>query len=148
MKTKKLLASLLVLLALSFAIPMDTIAQKHSKNKKGNGPPAWAPAHGYRNTTRHVYFPDYNVYYDVQNNKYLYRNAGFWTSGYRLPTRYAQYNLQSAKMVELELNTNKPYKYNASHVAQYKSNLHKPNHQDKHIKVKSAKQKKSKNKKR
>lgn len=43
----------LVALAFLFFIPQDIFSQ---------GPPPWAPAHGYRAKTRHIYFPDHNVY--------------------------------------------------------------------------------------
>ena len=116
MKTRNKLISLLILWILTLAVSPDSIGQGKGKG----GPPPWAPAHGYRANTRHVYFPEHNFYFDVQKNVYIYLNGGNWQVGVRLPLIFAGIDLKGATKVELELNTDTPQKYNADHIARYK----------------------------
>ena len=46
---------LIVILILTLVFSLDTYGQGKNKPK---GPPSWAPAHGYRDNTRHIYFPE------------------------------------------------------------------------------------------
>ncbi len=117
MKTKNTLTGLVILLALTFALPLDILGQ----GKGQGGPPPWAPAHGYRAKTRHIYFPDHNFYFDVQNNVYIYMNGDKWQVGVKLPSIYAGFDLKVAAKVELELNTDTPQKHNADHIVMYKT---------------------------
>jgi len=116
MKIKNILIGLLFLLAFTLTLPNDAIAQGKGKG----GPPSWAPAHGYRAKTRHVYFPDHNFYFDVQKNVYIYLNGGKWQVGIKLPSLYANVNMKLSAKVELELNTNTPQNHNATHKVKYK----------------------------
>ena len=75
MKTNTTLTGLAILLTLAFVLPLDTLGQGQEKQK---GPPPWAPAHGYRAKTRHVYFPDQNFYFDVQKSVYIYMSGDKW----------------------------------------------------------------------
>lgn len=67
--SKNRIATLFGVLILVFmlVVPTDVFSQ---------GPPPWAPAHGYRAKTRHIYFPDQNMYYDIQRGNYIYFNNG------------------------------------------------------------------------
>ena len=116
MKTKINLTGLMIIMILLFALPPDTFGQEKGKG----GPPSWAPAHGYRAKTRHVYFPEYNFYFDLQRNVYIYLNADKWQISAKLPSIYAGIDLRSIAKVELELNTDTPQKYNAEHITKYK----------------------------
>ena len=57
------------------------------------GPPPWAPAHGYRAKTRHIYFPEQNMYYDLQKGVYIYYDNGNWQVNVNLPTVFGSVNL-------------------------------------------------------
>ncbi len=117
MKTNKRIITLSTMLLIAlFALPFDIVAQK------GGGPPPWAPAHGYRAKTRHVYFPDHNFYFDVQKNVYIYLSGDKWQVGVKLPSIYSGVNLNVASKVELELETDSPQKYNKDHIVKYKGN--------------------------
>ena len=96
---------------------MDIFGQGKSKS---NGPPPWAPAHGYRAKTRQVYFPEYNFYFDVQKSVYIYFSGDNWQVGVKLPSLYAGVDLKGTVKVELELDTDSPQKYNADHKVKYK----------------------------
>lgn len=107
----------LLLAGLFYLIPLEAFSQK-----KGGGPPPWAPAHGYRAKTRHIYFPEHNFYYDVQQGVYIYIDGGNWRIGAKLPSLFGNINLSASSKVELELNTSQPQAYNADHKVKYKAN--------------------------
>jgi hypothetical protein len=115
MKTKAALFGLVVVLSLCFILP-DAVAQG-----KKNGPPPWAPAHGYRAKTRQIYFPEQNFYYDTQRGVYIYLNGPNWEVNVKLPSIFAAIDLGRAAKVELKLNTDFPQQYNAEHQLKYKA---------------------------
>jgi hypothetical protein len=86
----------------------------------GHGPPPWAPAHGYRAKTRHIYFPEYNFYFDLERRVYIHLQAGRWTISVDLPTRLGNLNLRNASKFELELDIDNPQIYNADHQLRYR----------------------------
>lgn len=114
MKTKSALYGLVVILSLCFMLP-DAIAQG-----KKNGPPPWAPAHGFRAKTRQIYFPEQNFYFDTQKGVYIYLNGNNWDVSVRLPSLFAGIDLRLATKVELNLSTDTPQQYNADHKMKYK----------------------------
>ena len=117
MKPKISLIGFVVLLIVTFALPLETLGQGKGNPK---GPPSWAPAHGYRTKTKHVYFPDNNFYFDVQKGVYIYFSGDKWQVGVKLPSLYAGIDLKGAVKVELELDTDSPQKHNADHKVKYK----------------------------
>lgn len=118
MKQKTRLTGIAVILMLALVMPAETFGQGNDKPK---GPPAWAPAHGYREKTRQVYFPDQNFYFDIQKNVYIYMSGDTWQVNVKLPSLYAEIDLNGAFKVELELDTDSPQKYNSNHKASYKN---------------------------
>ena len=107
----------LVVLILTMVFSLDTYAQGKKTTK---GPPTWAPAHGYRANTRQVYFPEQNLYYDVEKSVYISLSGGNWQVSASLPAVFAGVDLSIAMQVELDLNTDTPQKYNAEHKEKYK----------------------------
>jgi hypothetical protein len=101
----------IIVLTLLFLIPQDMFSQ---------GPPPWAPAHGYRAKTKHVYFPDQNFYYDVEKRNYLYLQNGKWNVSVQLPSIYANINLGGSTQIQLEIGGHTPYTYNKEHLIKYK----------------------------
>lgn len=92
-------------------IPETSLAQ---------GPPPWAPAHGYRAQTRHIYFPQYNMYYDMDRSSYLYLNGGRWAVSATLPNIFVGINLGRAAQIQLNYAGYDPYRYNRVHVVEYR----------------------------
>ncbi len=123
MKIKSTISGFAILLTLTFALPNDIFGQD-----KG-GPPSWAPANGYRAKTSHIYFPDYNFYFDIQESVYIYMKYKKWQMNIKLPSLYAGIDLSGAFRVELELDADSPQKYNTDHIIKYKV-------KDKEVKVK------------
>lgn len=101
----------LLLLGIFLLNPMDMFSQ---------GPPKWAPAHGYRAKTRHIYFPDQNFYYDIQKRNYIYLRNNSWQVSVSLPSIFVGINLGSAPQVELDFTGGNPYRYNSVHIVKYK----------------------------
>ena len=81
MKTKLFTIALSVFFALSLSMPTEVSARNHRV-------PFWAPAHGYRAQTRQVYFPKYNMYYDIQRGTYISVDNGRWSASLNLPIRF------------------------------------------------------------
>lgn len=101
----------IITLFLLFITPQDLFSQ---------GPPPWAPAHGYRAKTKHIYFPDQNFYFDIEKSVYLYLNNGSWSISASIPSVFGTINLNTARKVELEIGGHTPYQYNEQHKITYK----------------------------
>lgn len=106
-----------ILLAIIVTLPSIVLGQKKEKN----GPPPWAPANGYRAQTRHVYFPDQNFYFDTKKNEYIFQDGKSWKNSAKLPEKYDKVDLKKARKEELDLDNDKPEKYNADHKNKYKT---------------------------
>ena len=85
------------------------------KNKKG-GPPAHAPAHGYRAKHQYRYYPSCSVYYDYGRKIYFYIKGDHWEVGASLPSHL---RIGLGDSVSIELDTDKPYIHHAEHVKKY-----------------------------
>ncbi|MCF6133188.1 hypothetical protein [Flavobacterium wongokense] len=116
---KTILKTTAVALFLLLTIPESTWAQ---------GPPPWAPAHGYRAKTRHIYFPQYNMYYDMNRSSYLYLNGGHWSVSAALPSIFVGVNLGNAAQIQLNYNGYDPYRYNEVHVVEYRRYVEEPHY--------------------
>lgn len=79
------------------------------------GPPAHAPAHGYRAKHHYRYYPDERVYYDTGRGAYFYLDNGTWRMSVSLP---GSIRLES-RYVPLELDTDEPYRYFNEHQSKY-----------------------------
>lgn len=112
METKSLKLVIVAFISFLFLMPSSSLA--HGK------PPKWAPAHGYRAKTRHIYFPQYNLYYDFQRSAYFYLNNGKWSISVKLPAPYIGINLGAATQIQLNYIGATPYFHNTDHCRKYK----------------------------
>lgn len=87
-----------------------------NKHKKKGGPPAHAPAYGYRAKHMYWYYPSRNVYKDTERGLYFYLKGDKWEVGVSLPLPLKE---GLGESISLELETDKPYIYNAEHVKKY-----------------------------
>ena len=87
---------------------------KHKHKKKG--PPAHAPAHGYRAKHQYRYYPSRSVYYDTNRKIYFYLKGDHWEVAVSLP-KHIRIGLGDS--VSIELDTDKPYIHHAEHVKKY-----------------------------
>ena len=99
---------------------------KHKHKKKG--PPAHAPAHGYRAKHQYRYYPSRSVYYDTGRKLYFYIKGDRWEVGASLPNRI-RFGL--GESVSIELDTAKPYIYHSEHVKKYPPGQMKKKHKKK-----------------
>jgi hypothetical protein len=95
--------------------PEQQQVKNKSKPKKG-GPPAHAPAHGYRAKHQYRYYPSSNVYKDTERGIYFYLKGDKWEVGASLPLPLRE---GLGESVSLELDTDKPYIYHSEHVKTY-----------------------------
>lgn len=70
-------------------------------------PPPWAPAHGYRERFRYRYYPEVEVYFDIDRGLYFYLYMGSWQCAPRLPNTIKL----KGEFVVLEMGTDRPYIY-------------------------------------
>lgn len=84
------------------------VGQSSSVSKgKTNGPPPWAPAHGYRAKHQYRYWPGHQVYFDSGRGLYFWFSSGDWQAGAKLPGRITLGN----DFVTLDMDTAKPYQW-------------------------------------
>lgn len=92
----------------------------YSQPKKRNGPPSWAPAHGYR-AKNHVYFRDYYTFYDPYRDGYVYRHKNKWLFSRSVPSFLVGVNLNKARvhfLTDIPLNHH-PEQYYSRYSSRY-----------------------------
>lgn len=95
----------------------DSANQQQVKaDKKTGGPPAHAPAHGYRAKHQYRYYPSRSVYLDTGRGLYFYLKGDNWEVGASLPTGL---KAGLGDYVSFELDTDKPYVHHAEHAQKY-----------------------------
>jgi len=119
MKLKTSFSALLVLVALTFALPTSSFAHPGR-----HGHPKWVSVHSCRVETRHVYFPAYNFYYDLDRDMYIYLSGGNWIFSAFLPVQFARIDLRYEPIVELDFYLEDPYIYNDHHIVVYRDYHH------------------------
>ena len=89
-----------------------------AKKHENQGPPAHAPAHGYRAKHQYRYYPSHSVYYDTGRGLYFYLKGDNWEVGASLP---GSLRVGLGDAVSIELETDKPYIHHAEHIKKYPS---------------------------
>ena len=92
--------------------------QVKERFKHHSGPPAHAPAHGYRAKYQYHYYPRYKVYYDIARGIYFYLKGENWEVGVSLPSHLKN---DLGEYVSLELETDRPHLFNEEHNKKYSS---------------------------
>jgi hypothetical protein len=73
-----------------------------------NGPPPWAPAHGWRSHYNY-YFPDYEIYYHVPTAQFIYFSGSNWIYVSTLPSTYSHINLWTCRKIVVSYYGKDPY---------------------------------------
>jgi hypothetical protein len=94
----------------------DSDNSQEVKKHKKQGPPAHAPAYGYRAKHQYRYYPARSVYYDTGRGLYFYLKGDNWEVGASLPSSL---RVGLGGSVSIELDTDKPYIHHAEHVKKY-----------------------------
>ncbi len=84
--------------------------------KHHSGPPAHAPAYGYRAKYQYHYYPRCKVYYDTARGIYFYLKGENWEVGVSLPSHLKN---DLGEYVSLELETDRPYLFYEEHNKKY-----------------------------
>lgn len=106
---------LLVIISVFFAIGLVSPGMAQNININLNSQPAWGPT-GY-DYAGYYYFPDINVYFDVNNSLFYYKTSGKWISNQYLPNSYRKYDLYT--MYKIVVNDNQPWLQNKTHKKSY-----------------------------
>jgi len=117
MKTHGKKLHIIAFLGLFIFLADSGFAQGHR-----GGRPSWAPAYGQRAQqvrARHIYFPEYNFYYDLQRDVYIYIDRGGWRITAQIPRFLRYVDLGNSIQVALVLNTDTPFYYNREHRRAY-----------------------------
>jgi len=77
--------------------------------------PAWGPV-GY-DYAGYYYFPDIDIYYDVNVGLFYYADRGRWISARYLPYHYRNYDLY--RLHKVVLNVHQPWRYHSTHYRDY-----------------------------
>jgi hypothetical protein len=95
--------------------PDDHNGYKHPPAAK-NGPPAHAPAHGYRAKHQYRYYPSCSVYFDIGRAVYFYLEGDNWRVGVELPNHL---RVRLGRSVVIEMDTDRPYIEHRYHKQKY-----------------------------
>jgi hypothetical protein len=80
------------------------------------GPPPWAPAHGYRAKYKYRYYPNCGVYYEGGRGVYFYYKDGQWQVSASIPVGI---RIDINDYITLEMDTDRPYEYHNDVVKRY-----------------------------
>lgn len=109
-----------------------------SPSYKKGGPPPWAPAHGHRAKHKYRYYSSSRVYHHRERGAYFYYKDGQWRVSISLPSSI---RIDVGDYVTLEMDTDKPYKWDREVIKKYPPGQRKKKHK-KHKKHKKKKKNK------
>jgi hypothetical protein len=87
-------------------------SHKDSGRHHKKGPPAHAPAHGYRAKHKYHYYPDDYVYFDTGRGLYFYLDGGNWKVSASLPVNLS---VRLGDHVTISMDTDRPYEHSHKH---------------------------------
>ena len=109
-----------IILSIGFLVAMASFSGIEAANINVNinigMQPAWGPI-GY-NYVAFYYFPDINVYYNVNQGLFHFPRGGRWVSARYLPGVYRHYDLYG--LYKVVLTDNNPWRFNQRHMVDYR----------------------------
>jgi len=87
----------------------------HEPVQKKGGPPAHAPAHGYRKKFDYKYYPSKKVYYCSQRRLYFWIEGDGWKLGASLPSNL---NVSGVDSISVDISQETPYMHYESNYKQ------------------------------
>lgn len=114
---KKLIVALSVMLALNLSNSFISAQNNVYVNVNIDKQPAWGPT-GY-DYVQYYYFPNLNIYYDVNNSLFYFLSGSKWASNQYLPSKYDKYDLYT--LYKVVCNESTPWQQNRSHKREYSS---------------------------
>ncbi len=106
---------LLFCLALGLLLSAQSCTFVASDSGHG-GPPAHAPAHGYRARHSYLYYPSSHVYFDTTRRVYFCLTDGYWKMSVSLPSSIT---INVGEAVSIVLDTDRPYQHFNTHKKRY-----------------------------
>lgn len=79
--------------------------------------PAWAPP--YEQGERYYYFPDIEVYFDLEDEVFVYLHNGQWLFSPGLPVIYAGFDLYTGFIITLNYQVYQPWLHHQYYVSHY-----------------------------
>ena len=110
---KKLIITLGLFFVIGIANPVE--AQNVNINVNVDKQPAWGPT-GY-DYAEFYYFPDINIYFDVNSSVFHYLSGSKWVSNQYLPSKYSKYDLYT--MYKVVVSDKQPWLQNKNHKKSY-----------------------------
>lgn len=83
--------------------------------------PHWVAVHHCDVSTRFVFFPEHNFYYDVVRGVYIYPSEGAWIYSEAVPSVFAHIDLALVPIIELDINIERPFIHNHDHLVWYRT---------------------------
>jgi len=84
--------------------------------------PDWAPVAVAEVQTRHYYFPDLGMYYDLKSKMFIFKQNLVWTFSPRLPlVIFGEIDLKLTNVIPLANQDQWPYKRFETHTSKYPS---------------------------
>lgn len=111
---KKIIIAAVLALGIMNFTAQDANAQV-SVNVNIGSQPMWGPV-GY-DYVQYYYIPEYNVYYDVMSQRYIYLNGQRWIHARALPPRYGHIDMY--RTYKVVVNQHNPYRHNNMHMRDY-----------------------------
>ena len=115
----------LVFSAFILIFTLQSNAQRVSVNININSRPNnehghYEDSHHYENVVDYYYYPEIEVYFDVQSCMYIYFASNGWIKSRYLPRHCSSYNIQRGYRVVLDYHGNSPYNDFHHHKKRYK----------------------------
>ncbi len=96
METKSFIKYLFYFLISGALVAMISCGPVVITSRVGNPPPPWFYPNRLE-VVRYVYFPEYNIYYDLSGRTYLYLEGGIWVRHSVLPPQYRDIDLRRSR---------------------------------------------------
>ncbi|OGT19061.1 MAG: hypothetical protein A2V90_00865 [Gammaproteobacteria bacterium RBG_16_57_12] len=118
-------------LELDIGIKVGDGAQDRREVHEKGGPPAHAPAHGYRARHHYHYYPSSDVYFDSARGVYFYISDNNWQMSATLPLTL---KARLGDHVTIEMDSEHPYSEHKAHKSKYPpgQTKNKDKHKEKH----------------
>uniref|UniRef100_UPI0040478CFE hypothetical protein n=1 Tax=Flavobacterium sp. TaxID=239 RepID=UPI0040478CFE len=115
----------LVFSAFILIFTLHSNAQRVSVNININSHPNhghghYEDSHHHENVVDYYYYPEIEVYFDVQSSMYIYYASNGWIKSRYLPRHCSNYNIQRGYRVVLDYHGNRPYNDFHHHKKRYK----------------------------
>lgn len=112
---KKIIFTLSIIFLTSICTVNTANAQSVNININLDRQPAWGPT-GY-DYAGYYYFPDLNIYFDIDNSLFYYLSGSKWISNRYLPEKYSKYDFYN--MYKVVINDKQPWNQNKNHKKEY-----------------------------